>query len=391
MYLITKWFGCFLLDEYGEKVEMRLFDRDSIPGKLRRIMKGEVLDEERELAEAAVPDDGTDDSGCTVEIVVTEKRLAGLDSCMLADLSRMRLPGCNDGKGKTGDTGDAIVGKLERALDPVNFGYDPAMLTTLMENVMAEKERASLSGAVRDALISAAFHTLEDMRQCSNLMSERLEEWHQVFSTKSLGRKKAGKLPEAIIHATGERETSEETEQADVDEICLEELRDKFGWENVRRVDLVLLSNIAYNRKGMTLSMKTMEDFIDEEMGRYAPNLSAIAGTQVGAALLATAGSLKRLAMFPAGTVQLLGAENAFFRFLKEGDRPPKHGFIYRIPAIRRAPRHLRGRLSRHYSTKISIATRMDFFSPQKGLNEEFIEKFRKKRARILVEGQKNR
>ena len=368
MLLVTKWFGCFLLDENCEIVEKRLFEKDHIPGILRRVMKGEVLEEEKELVAARniVPKGcaGAGDAG-EVEILVTEQRLVGIQDCKLADPTRMEGT-------RTGDIGgsESLAVLVERTLDPANFGYDPGMLAPLMEDAMAAKEKAAVSGATRDALISATVHTLEDMRQCSNLMTERLEEWHHVFSTKTLGKRKAAKLPEALMDAMPE------------------EFLRNFGWENTRQIDLDLLTIVASNRKGMLLSMKTLEMFVRNEMESYAPNVSAIAGTQVGAALLAAAGSLKRLSMFPSGTVQLLGAEKAFFRFLKEGDRPPKHGFIYRIPAIRLAPKQLRGRLSRHYATKISIAARMDYFSPQKGLNREFLEEFKKKRAMILDPGQ---
>ena len=49
MYLETKWFGTFLLDEEMEIVGRRLFPEESIEEKLRLILAGEILEEELEL------------------------------------------------------------------------------------------------------------------------------------------------------------------------------------------------------------------------------------------------------------------------------------------------------------------------------------------------------
>jgi len=401
MFLVTKWFGSFLLEDDGSIVEKRLFDEEDIRGKLEEAMNGRIVEEEKALAAFAgtLPGKG--------KMKVTEKRLLGLENSTFMDLSG---PG---GPGEGGESGGPVIASvLERALDPVDFGYDPAILPPILEEIMSDKQRSAAAGAAQDALISAAVHTLEDMQQFSNLMAERMEEWHGAFSTRPLSRKMAVKLPGAIIEATSE-DAGEPGDRGNAGKGIIEappegvegpgmseknaledvpvEFVEEFGWEHARRLELDLLATVAYSMKGLMLTREGMEKYIQGEMERFAPNLNAIAGPQVGAALIAAAGSLKRLAMLPAGTVQLLGAEKAFFRFLKEGDKPPKHGFIYRIPTIRRAPRQLRGRLSRHYATRISIAARMDFFSPQKGLNEEFLEKFMEKRAKILEEGGKKK
>jgi len=49
-------------------------------------------------------------------------------------------------------------------------------------------------------------------------------------------------------------------------------------------------------------------------MGQVAPNLANLIGEQVGARLIAHAGSLTNLAKYPASTIQILGAEKALFR-----------------------------------------------------------------------------
>ena len=57
--------------------------------------------------------------------------------------------------------------------------------------------------------------------------------------------------------------------------------------------------------------------YLVECMEGCAPNLTALIGEQVGARLISKAGSLLKLAKYPASTLQILGAEKALFRALK--------------------------------------------------------------------------
>ena len=48
---------------------------------------------------------------------------------------------------------------------------------------------------------------------------------------------------------------------------------------------------------------------------------------------------------------------------MRTGAKPPKHGIIFQLPMIHKAPRKLRGRIARAVAGKIAIAARMDYFS----------------------------
>jgi len=101
---------------------------------------------------------------------------------------------------------------------------------------------------------------------------------------------------------------------------------------------------------------------ISDVMGTMAPNVSAVAGPLLGAKLIAKAGGLMKLAKLPSSSVQVMGAEKALFRAMKEGGRPPKHGLIFQHPLVHNSPRKLRGRVARALASKISIASRIDAF-----------------------------
>ena len=97
-------------------------------------------------------------------------------------------------------------------------------------------------------------------------------------------------------------------------------------------------------------------------MEEMAPNVRAVAGALLGARLIAIAGSLQNLAMRPASTIQVLGAEKALFRSLKTGARPPKHGLIFQHTLLHDAKRWQRGKIARVIAGKLAIAARADAF-----------------------------
>jgi len=55
-----------------------------------------------------------------------------------------------------------------------------------------------------------------------------------------------------------------------------------------------------------------------------------------------------------------MGAEKSLFKHLKGHAPSPKHGIIYRHPAVIGSPRRLRGRAARALAAKLAIAARLD-------------------------------
>jgi nucleolar protein 56 len=106
-----------------------------------------------------------------------------------------------------------------------------------------------------------------------------------------------------------------------------------------------------------------LENYVDSVMDEVAPNTKTIAGSLLGARLIAIAGGLINLAKLPASTIQVLGAEKALFRSLKTKARPPKHGIIFQHPLIHDAQRWQRGKIARALAGKLSIAARVDAFN----------------------------
>ncbi|MGC8577171.1 MAG: NOP5/NOP56 family protein [Thermoproteota archaeon] len=120
---------------------------------------------------------------------------------------------------------------------------------------------------------------------------------------------------------------------------------------------------------------------ITEIAKEIAPNLSEVAGPVLAAKLITKAGGLVELAKMPSSTVQVIGAEKALFRAIKEGSKPPKHGMIFQHPLVHNAPRKLRGKVARTLASKIVMAARFDAFSgvdSSQKLKSELKEKLKK-------------
>jgi nucleolar protein 56 len=97
-----------------------------------------------------------------------------------------------------------------------------------------------------------------------------------------------------------------------------------------------------------------------------APPRAAVAGPVLAARLLALAGGLETLARKPAGTVQVLGAEDALFAHLRGRAPSPKHGVIFVHEAVQGTRPEDRGSAARALAGKLAIAARVDHYSGER-------------------------
>ena len=135
---------------------------------------------------------------------------------------------------------------------------------------------------------------------------------------------------------------------------------------------------VIKNWSGTVVNIQSQLDKIESTVRdlslEHLPSLSAIAGPMIAARLCVAAHGRMRLARLPAGTVQILGAEKAFFSHLKQGTKPPKHGLIYSHVLISRSPKPIRGRVSRMLAARMSLAARIDAFNGESWGEEELRE-----------------
>ncbi|KAI1419930.1 hypothetical protein F5Y12DRAFT_788668 [Xylaria sp. FL1777] len=103
---------------------------------------------------------------------------------------------------------------------------------------------------------------------------------------------------------------------------------------------------------------------IERFMPEVAPNLSELVGPVIAARFIAKAGSLVKLATWPACRLQLLGAARASGHAVRNGLHTPKHGpIIYSCEAMQVVPPEHRGKVARLLANKCVLAARHDYFS----------------------------
>lgn len=192
-----------------------------------------------------------------------------------------------------------------------------------------------------------AVDALDDLNQSVNLLDERLYEWSRLHR-------------DEIVHGM---------------DLASSLSQDKSMGELARAI------------LGLRESRQRLEDEVASTASGLAPNLSSLAGPVLAARLISRAGNLKRLAEMPSSVIQVMGAEKALFKHLHGKAPSPKHGIIYRHPAILGTPKKLRGRMARTLAAKLAIAARLDYAgsgisSELKGnLDRRIIEVRRSKKA----------
>lgn len=312
MYLVTTWFGSFLIED-DEIIEKKLFpeQKDEIADRLIRVENWKMLREENELVKNLE------------EFFVVEKRLE-----------------------KIGGT------YSQEELDPPkpeDHGFD----RTLLRDAMIEVAKKRLRKAVgMDDHISQAVHTVDDLIQTSNLLSERLHGWYNLH------------FPELEKIVSGRKYAKLIAEHGDRERIPDVEFEGSVGAE-LTEEDRETIMHFAQLLTEVDIEKRNLEEYIETSMKDLASNLAHLTGPLIGARLISLAGGLDKLAKMPSSTIQLLGAEKALFRHIKEGTKPPKHGVIFQHPNLHKAPYWQRGNIARAFAGKIAIAARADFYSKE--------------------------
>jgi len=253
------------------------------------------------------------------------------------------------------------------------LGISSDEFTELLSEVNLELTKRRLKEAERDQLIIQAVSCMDDLEEVTNRLIERLREWNSMnFPELNLIVKKHDLYAKILAGGDIDSSLADKIKKAK---------KESFGFEFLEK-DFKIIKTFSDSILGLYAAKEKTEGYIEDMMHEMAPNLAALAGPLLGARLIALAGSLKRLSMLPASTIQVLGAEDAFFRFLRTGKRPPKHGIIFQLPEIRSASKKNRGRISRTFAAKVAIAARMDYFKGEfigDKLREEFLEKIERK------------
>jgi nucleolar protein 56 len=218
-----------------------------------------------------------------------------------------------------------------------------------------------------DLHIIQSINALDELDKIINIVGARMREWYGLHFPELDNLLQSLVAYAEIVSRAGLREsiTADILQSAGMQdkkvEVMLDAARRSKGGDMTPE-NLAIVKRLADQVIAQSDLRRVLADHIEVAMETVAPNVKELLTASVGARIIAKAGSLARLAVLPASTIQVLGAEKALFRALKTGARPPKHGLIFQHPLIHSAPKWQRGKIARAIASKVAIASRIDYY-----------------------------
>ncbi|MEM4982236.1 MAG: C/D box methylation guide ribonucleoprotein complex aNOP56 subunit [Candidatus Bathyarchaeia archaeon] len=370
--IIPSVVGVLAVDENGRIIDKEVFERDAtkIAERLFALEQGKIIPEARRLIERLKRQD--------CKLIFNNPEIANLISSEFKiDIEVRSLGGLT--KRLRENIGEVGV--------EVGFLKEPSEITKWTHDVTIELSKLRIKRATekRDLLVIQAVHALDDLDQTLNLFASRIREWYGIHFPELSRLIDKHESFVRLVYLFGRRDnfSSEKLERegfpkSKITQI-IEAAKSSMG-ADLEDKDIELLRRFSKQVMQLYEVRANIDKYIDELMEEVAPNLRALAGSSLGARLIALAGGLENLAKLPASTVQVLGAEKALFRALRTGSKPPKHGVIFQHSLIFKAKKWLRGKIARALAGKLSIAARTDAFTGNyigDKLKEELIERVR--------------
>ncbi len=301
-FIYTSCIGAFLFSESHEISEKLLFS--DVIASSRKLEQSEWTDEERNLVSSA--------GGKILFLGFKKEKIGGV--VFTSDLKKL----------------DSASRQLRQ--------YE-GKIASAIAKIAKSKVKDSVQS---DELVIQAASSMNELDKAAGMLSKRLREWYGLRNPElaaSLSDNEA--FVRVVLEDSGKSEMGAELAQEDVAEI----------------------KELAQEAAKLLLLRAKTEKYLEKRMKDICPNILAVSGAAIGAKLLAAAGSLKRLAMMPASTLQLLGAESAMFKFLrKKSKKMPRFGILHEHKMISEAAEREKGKAARLLADKISIAARVDYF-----------------------------
>lgn len=349
--------GFFALDENCNLLDYELFPKGKLSQRLTEIQNGNLSREEASILKRLVKN---------FDKISIETSLPHSKYESLKDSSKFEFENPNKG-------GEYLRSNMASILQEVDFIENEEEMDLKIHEVSLEitRERLSEASKAEDLLLIQAINAVDEMDEITGKMMERLREWYSIHFPE-LDKVKSQELYAKLVAEHGERNSIINSEHLDPDLKIEKSIGADIGLS-----DVSILQEFAASLRKLQETKKSLTTYVDNKMEELAPNLRDLAGASLGAKLIAHVGGIKRLALLPSGTIQVLGAEKALFRHLKTGERPPKYGLIYQHPEVRGAKWWVRGKISRALASKISLAVRKDVFSGEfdPSIKESFNQK----------------
>lgn len=318
------------------------------------LRQGETVAAEKSSSEALERAKSMGASSVVVssEALLAEARQAGLSASLMRPEDKERLDADKIG----------LIVRSRLAPD------EAAALEIIRQQSIAAAEAAIREASSRpDLHLVQAIQALDDADKFLNTTANRVSEWYGLHfpeltqmvddkvalckMVRDVGRR--DEFDEANLKGRGMTDKKIEAVLA---------ARDRSKGGEISDSDLARAKSLAQLALDVGSEREGLNGYVESAMRRIAPNVTQVAGATIGARLMAKAGGLDKLAVMPASTIQILGAEKALFRALRTGARPPKHGILFQHQEVHTAPKWQRGKIARTLANKIAIAARIDYY-----------------------------
>jgi nucleolar protein 56 len=335
-FVATNILGVFAFDEKGNLLEKVLFPKnpEEIAERLAKVRAGEIIKEEHEVLRAVK-------ARGAIEVIWDKKAKSNIITTVCEP----------DNKGKS-----ALQDQFRGFAMQFKWATTQSELNEILTKVNILLTKVKMKVEKKDKILMRAVAALDEIDKELNTFSELLREWYGLYFPEAVTSIKSNeKLSSLLKH--GKRE--------ELPDKSISGMSKNTSGMEFSEDDLKAVSTFAESIESLFKRKKDISDYIEEASKEAIPNMTAVAGAVIACRLLNLAGGLEKMARMPSSTIQLLGAEKALFRHLKEKTKAPKYGVLFAHPFIQQAPHDKRGKVARLISSKLSLAARTDFFSKE--------------------------
>ena len=360
-YITCSFAGFISLDENCTLLDYELFPRDKQRERLAKMSAGTLTKEEESILKRMVKKYDS----IVIETTIPHSRYKNLKDSIKFEYETPNI------------AGEFLRSNMENLLQKIGFLKEDDDLKSILHElaISMTNDRLREASLAEDMFLIQSINSIEEIDEASSKMVERLREWYAIHFPELDSIKNHERYVEMVADF-GDRDSIINSGLLNSDKDSRIKNTNSVG-APISETDLQMVMEFASTIKSLLNTKKSINTYVDSRMELIAPNLKDLAGSSLGAKLIAHVGSIERLSKMPSGTVQVLGAEKALFRHLKTGERPPKHGLIFQHPEVRGAKWWIRGKIARTLASKISLAVRKDVYSGE--YDPTILENFEKR------------
>ncbi len=346
--------GIFALSEDLEILDSEMFKPDvrEISEKLRLIRKGKLAHEHLELIKKLIK------NGHTEFEIESDELASKLNEEFENTTFRSKIPSPANLKLRSSIHEIA----KEQGIENLNEIFRDVNILIIRKDL---REKAS----EKDKIVIETINTMDELDKTINALYERIREWYGIHFPELERHVSDYTEYFVLISKFGGRENfaKEKITATGISEekaVEIENASNNSVGSDFDEIDIEAIKTCVNKVQRLQEARDKTSDYLEDLMEQVAPNIKTLVGGPIGARLISQAGGLEKLAKMPSSTIQVLGAEKALFRSLKEkGAKPPKHGIIFQYPEIRGSPKDIRGKIARALAGKLAIVARVDAMS----------------------------